>query len=134
MLLLSTSAPEERRAKILADVESAIPSGGGSIERNDDWGTRTLAYQIEHQADAEYHLLQFTGPSTLLDSLSHSLRIADGVVRFRIIKVLPGTPPAPDPRSVATVVPAPASAPAAATAPSPAPAEEPEAVETAPEA
>jgi small subunit ribosomal protein S6 len=95
MLLLSTGAPDELRAKILSDVEQAISSGGGSIERNDDWGTRTLAYQIEHQTDAEYHLLQFSGPPSLLEALSHSLKIADGVLRFRIIKVLPGTPEPP---------------------------------------
>jgi len=95
MLLLSTAAPEERRAARLNEVESAIASGGGSIERNDDWGTRGLSYQIAHQTDADYHLLQFSGPPSLLESLSHTLRIADDVVRFRIIKVTPGTPPAP---------------------------------------
>jgi small subunit ribosomal protein S6 len=95
MLLLSTSSEDERRAKILSDVESQI-SGAGSIERNDQWGTRALPYQIDHQKEAEFHLLQFSGPPTLLDSLSHSLRITDGVLRFRIIKVLPGTPPPPD--------------------------------------
>jgi small subunit ribosomal protein S6 len=112
-LLLSTSAPDDRRAKILADVETAIGSGGGSIERNDDWGTRPLAYQIDHQPDAEYHLLQFTGPPSLLDALTHSLKIADGVLRFRIIKVLPGTPPPPDQRPPVVAA---AAAPAADTA------------------
>ncbi len=95
MLLLSTSAPEEQRAKILADVERAISDGGGSIERDDDWGTRGLAYRISHQPDAEYRLLQFTGRPSLLEALSQSLRITDGVLRFRIIKVRPGTPPPP---------------------------------------
>ena len=55
-----------------------------------------MAYEIRHQREAEYHLLQFTGPPALLESLSHNLRIDDAVLRFRIIKVLPGTPPAPD--------------------------------------
>lgn len=96
MLLLSTTAPEEQRAKILADVERDINAAGGSIEENADWGTRPMAYQINHQADAEYHLLQFDAPPTLLENLSHNLRITDGVVRHRIIKVLPGTPPAPE--------------------------------------
>jgi small subunit ribosomal protein S6 len=105
VLLLSTAAPQERRAKILADVEAAISSAGGSIERNDDWGTRHLTYEIDHQTDAEYRLLQFKGPPPLLESLSHSLKIADGVVRFRIVKVRPGTPPAPDPRSMVTSAP-----------------------------
>jgi small subunit ribosomal protein S6 len=97
MLVLSTTAEDERRAKILADVESQISSGDGTIERNDDWHKRTLAYEIRHQREGEYHLIQFTTESTeLLDSLSHSLRIDDAVLRFRIIKNLPGTPPPPD--------------------------------------
>jgi small subunit ribosomal protein S6 len=100
MLMLSASADEERRAKILADVEEMITSAGGQIERNDDWGMRSLAYEIAHQGEAEYHLLQFTSPPTLLETLSYNLKILDGVVRFRIIKVLPGTPPPPEPRAV----------------------------------
>jgi small subunit ribosomal protein S6 len=95
MLMLSTSAEDDRRAKILADVEAAIARAGGSLERNDDWGRRPMAYEIRHQPDAEYHLLQFKAPPTLIEDLSHTLRITDGVMRFRVIKVRPGTPPAP---------------------------------------
>jgi small subunit ribosomal protein S6 len=114
MLVLSTTVEEEERAKIVSDVESQITSGGGVLERNDDWRTRTLAYEIRHQKEGEYHLLQFTGPSALLDSLSHSLRINDSVLRFRIIKVRPGTPPPPD--AAPPVAAPPVAAPPAATA------------------
>ena len=100
MLLLSSSTDEERRAKILADVEAMITSGGGRLERNYGWGLRSLAYEIDHQSDAEYHLLQFAAPPALLEPLSYNLKILDGVLRFRIIKVLPGTPPPPEPRAV----------------------------------
>jgi small subunit ribosomal protein S6 len=112
-LMLSTNVEDERRAKILADVQAAIPAGGGSIEREQDWGRRTMTYQIDHQAESEYHLLQFTGPPPLLESLSHTLRIDDGVLRFRIIKVLPGTPPPPDapPPVLVTTPAAPTAAP-----------------------
>jgi small subunit ribosomal protein S6 len=108
MLLLSSATEDERRDKIVADVEAAIAGAGGRLERNDLWGLRTLAFEINHQKDAEYHLLQFEGPPSLLETLSHNLRITDGVLRFRIIKVLPGTPAPPEPRNVtpATVAPA----------------------------
>jgi small subunit ribosomal protein S6 len=96
MLVLSTTVEEERRAKIVSDVEAQIAGGDGALQRNDDWNTRPLAYEISHQREGEYHLLQFTGPATLLDALSHTLRIDDGVLRFRIIKVLPGTPGPPE--------------------------------------
>jgi small subunit ribosomal protein S6 len=95
-LLLSMSADDDARAKILADVDSAITAAGGSVEHKSSWGTRTMTFRIRHEPEAEYHLLQFTGSAALLESLSHSLRIADEVLRFRIIKVTPGTPAPPE--------------------------------------
>ncbi|MCL2417786.1 MAG: 30S ribosomal protein S6 [Conexibacteraceae bacterium] len=96
VLLLSVGADEETRTKIVDDVEAMITAAGGDVSRKQAWGQRPTTYKIEHQAEADYHLLQFTGPTSLLESLSHSLRIADAVLRFRIIKVVPGTPEAPD--------------------------------------
>lgn len=95
-LLLSMSASDEDRARILSEVESAISDAGGTLERKQNWGTRPMTYRIRHESEAEYHLLQFAGPTSLLESLDHNLRIADEVLRFRIIKVLTGTPPPPD--------------------------------------
>lgn len=105
MLVLSTAVEDDRRAKILSDLEAQISGGGGTIQRNDDWHSRPLAYEIRHQSEGEYHLIQLNGPPSLLESISHTLRIDDAVLRFRIIKVLPGTPPAPDsaPPPVVTV-------------------------------
>lgn len=113
MLVLSADADDERRAKIVSDVESQITAGGGALERNDDWHRRPLAYEINHQAEGEYHLLQFTAEPSVLETLSHNLRIDDAVLRFRIIKVLPGTPPAPEAPPVAAAA-ASASAPSGA--------------------
>jgi len=115
MLVLSLNAEDDRRAKVLTDIESQITSGGGAVERQDDWNRRPLTYEIKHQAEGEYHLFQFTGPTSLLETLSHNLRIDDAVLRFRIIKVLPGTPPAPD-SAPPVMAGAPAAPPAAAAA------------------
>jgi small subunit ribosomal protein S6 len=93
VLLLSNDAPEEQRERILSSVETTITGAGGSIERNDDWGKRPMAYEIRHVAEADYHLLQFHAPPSLIEELTHTLHITDGVLRVRIIKVRPGTPP-----------------------------------------
>jgi small subunit ribosomal protein S6 len=114
VVLLSTAVEDERRARILADVEQAIADHGGAIELKQEWGVRRLAFEIAHTGDAEYHLLQFSGPPALVETLSYNLKIADGVVRHRIIKVTPGTPPPPEPTlpepAVAEAEPAPAGA------------------------
>jgi small subunit ribosomal protein S6 len=110
-LLLDTAAPDEQRAKILADVEAMI-SARGEIVGQHDWGTRPLAYEIRHKADAEYRLIQFHAPPELLTDLQRTLRITDGIVRSRIIKLRPGTPAPVDPPRVERPVAA-ESAPAA---------------------
>jgi small subunit ribosomal protein S6 len=98
MVLLDTAAADEQRAKVLADAERLITSNGGTVTSMHDWGVRALAFEIAHKADADYHLLQFQGPPAVLDALNRTLRITDGVTRYRIIKLRPGTPAAPDVR------------------------------------
>src|ERR1700742_4040244 len=64
----------------------------GSLKQENSWGLRKMAYEINHRTEADYRWFRFEAPSSLLDSLDHNLKIADGVLRFRIFKVDPGTP------------------------------------------
>jgi small subunit ribosomal protein S6 len=96
MLMLDPNASDERQAEIPGEVGSMIESGG-TLVGSHDWGTRRLAYEIDHRREAGYHLFQFEGPSDLLERLNQSLRIMDGVLRFRIIRLKPGAPPPPQP-------------------------------------
>ena len=112
VLVLSTGTEEDERTKLISDVEASITTGGGIVERSQSWGARPMTFEINHQGEGAYHLLQFSGPTEILEALSHTLRIDDRVLRFRIIKVLPGTPPPPEgPPPLVGVVGAP-SAPA----------------------
>jgi small subunit ribosomal protein S6 len=136
MLLLDTSATDAQREKILADTEAAI-TGEGTLVGKHDWGARALAYEIRHKGEAEYHLFQFNATPALLERLHRTLRLTDGIVRFRIIKLAPGTP---DPPAVRPEPPRPAesatpteAAPAPAAEPQPE-AEEPQAEQPEPEA
>ncbi len=96
VVLLDPQAEESTRAKIVADAVAAVQAQG-ELLRHDEWGERALAYPIERKASAEYHLLQFHATDAeLLNGLDRSLRITDGVLRFRIIKLKPGVPDAPD--------------------------------------
>ena len=125
VLMLDSTAPDEQRQKVLTSVESTI-AAGGEIVNSQDWGVRQTAYEIRHKSDAEYHLVQFHGTRDVLETLQRTLRISDGVTRFRIIKLAPGTPapPAnrPEPRptgigeTVVSEAPAPVAEPADAAA------------------
>jgi small subunit ribosomal protein S6 len=64
----------------------------GSLKHENVWGLRKMAYEINRRTEADYRWFRFEAPSELLDSLDHNLKIADGVLRFRIFKVDPGAP------------------------------------------
>ena len=64
----------------------------GALKHENDWGLRKMAYEINRRTEADYRWFRFEAPSELLDTLDHNLKIADGVLRFRIFKVDPGTP------------------------------------------
>jgi small subunit ribosomal protein S6 len=100
MVLFDPTAPDERRTAAISEVESLIASGGELIESY-DWGTRRMAYEIDHHPEAEYRLYQFRGDNALLERLNQRLRILDGVLRFRIIKLKPGAPTPPPPEQQA---------------------------------
>jgi small subunit ribosomal protein S6 len=100
-LVLDPGAEDGARAKIVADARAAIEAQG-ELLRDDDWGERPLSYPIERRTSGEYHLFQFRPSSTeLLSGLDRTLRITDGILRFRIIKLRPGVPDAPDMRAAA---------------------------------
>ena len=97
-LLLDPEAPEERRNAILGNIQQAIEAGGTMIGVH-DWGQRKMTFEIDHRPEAEYHLFQFeANDNSLLERLDHNLKITDGVLRFRIIRLKPGMPPPPTPR------------------------------------
>ena len=96
VLLLDPQAEESVRAKIVADASAAI-GAKGELVHHDEWGERALAYPIDHKTTAEYHLLQFHASDVqLIAELNRTLSITDGVIRFRVNKLKPGTPAAPD--------------------------------------
>jgi small subunit ribosomal protein S6 len=101
VLMLDPEIPEERREQIASEARTRIESGG-QLKHDTSWGMRKLAYEIRQRTEADYRFFRFETQGGLLDELDHNLRIADGVLRFRIFKVDPGSPAVFPPAPVAS--------------------------------
>jgi len=66
--------------------------GAGTLKHENAWGLRKMAYEIKGRNEADYRWFRFEAPTELLEQLDHNLKIADGVLRFRIFKVDADTP------------------------------------------
>ena len=94
--MLDPEAADEARDKLAGDVRQQI-EGAGTLDRADVWGVRKMAYEINQRNEADYRFYRFQGQPDLLERLDHSLKITDGVLRFRIFKVDPEAPANPPP-------------------------------------
>jgi small subunit ribosomal protein S6 len=100
VLMLDPETPDEQRDRITQEARQRI-EGKGALKSDKGWGMRKLAYEIAQRTEADYRFFRFEGESPLLDELDHSLKITDGVLRFRIFKVDPESPVIEPPPPVA---------------------------------
>lgn len=94
--MLDPEAADDARESLAGDVRQQI-EGAGTLDRADNWGMRKLAFEIRQRNEADYRYYRFQAEPPLLERLDHSLKIADGVLRFRIFKVDPDAPTNPPP-------------------------------------
>jgi small subunit ribosomal protein S6 len=91
VLMLDPEAPDGRRDEIATGARQRIESAG-ELKHADDWGVRKMAYEIRQRNEADYRFYRFAAESPVLNDLDHTLKITDGVLRFRIFNVDPSAP------------------------------------------
>jgi small subunit ribosomal protein S6 len=105
VLMLDPGQDAPARDAVAGEAKKQIEAKG-TLKHENVWGLRKLAYEIKQRNEADYRWFRFEAPSELLEELDHNLKIADGVLRFRIFKVDADTPVLVPP---ATAAPGPAT-------------------------
>jgi small subunit ribosomal protein S6 len=63
-----------------------ITTQGGEIKEIDDWGKRSLAYEIDFHREGHYLFYRFKGGNNVLNELTRQLRIDENVIRHMIVR------------------------------------------------
>ena len=75
----------------ITSITKSIEAAGGTVHgRPDWWGRRQYAYPINKKEYGYYVVYQLVAPGGALDELERSFRIADDIVRHKLIR-LPDT-------------------------------------------
>jgi small subunit ribosomal protein S6 len=91
VLMLDPGQDASGRDAVANEAKSQIEAKG-TLKHENVWGLRKLAYEIGGCNEADYRWFRFEAPTELLEQLDHNLKIADGVLRFRVFKVDADTP------------------------------------------
>jgi small subunit ribosomal protein S6 len=85
MLILPPEADEAVVSGALDRITKIVGESGGQVEGVDRWGRRRLAFEIERQTEGYYVVAEFTAAPEAIAELERSLRLADEVLRFKVV-------------------------------------------------
>jgi small subunit ribosomal protein S6 len=86
-ILFDPELPEEQRKEFLAKLAGVVASYQGEVLKQDDWGNRKLAYQINKKVNAYYTFLLYSGNRGVVEEVERNIKIFDGVLRHLTSRV-----------------------------------------------
>ena len=70
----------------LAKVRDIVTKAGGKIVKEDNWGKKKLAYQINKESFAVYVYFELELPAEAPLKISNTLNITEEVLRYLLVK------------------------------------------------
>lgn len=87
MYIVNAGLEDQPRAELIERFASLITREGGTIDKQDEWGKRRLAYPINDMNEGYYVLLRIKAPVELPRELERNLQISEDVIRYLVTKV-----------------------------------------------
>jgi small subunit ribosomal protein S6 len=88
MVILDGSLEEPDAQAWVTTITDGITAAGGTVHgRPDWWGKRRFAYPIDKKDEGYYVVLNLLAPGGALDAFERNLRLADDVVRHKLLRL-----------------------------------------------
>ena len=63
LFILRPDATDEEMDPLIEQLKGVITQAGGTVDKNEKWGVRKLAYRVMKYNEGQYILLQFSAKS-----------------------------------------------------------------------
>lgn len=85
MLILSAEADESVVSTAVDRIAKVVSESGGEVSNIDRWGRRRFAYELQHQTEGYYVVVNFTAEPTIQSELERVLNLADEIIRHKVM-------------------------------------------------
>ena len=86
MLIMRPNLDDEAREAVLEKVRGILTAEGGTVDSEEAWGKRRLAYEIDHTEEGDYQVVLFHANTATVAELDRVLNITDQVLRFMVVR------------------------------------------------
>jgi len=90
MVIFESGLDDQAIDDQVKSVAAQIAARGGAVAGTDRWGRRRFAYEIDHKQEGYYVVWELTAEGGDLEPLERSLRLADEVVRHKLVRLPDG--------------------------------------------
>ncbi len=87
MFIIRPDATEEEITPIVEQLRSTVTSAGGTVDKEERWGVRKLAYRVEKRNEGYYVLMQFTAGAQTVKEVERRLRVNDNVLKYMTVLI-----------------------------------------------
>ena len=85
MLILPAEADEALVTTAVDRISKVISPTGGEMAKLDRWGRKRFAYELARQTEGYYVVVQFHAKPETQQELDRTLKIADEVIRHKVL-------------------------------------------------
>ena len=87
LYIINPSLAEEDYRAVVAKFTDVVGKNKGVVTKVDEWGKKTLAYDIKKFDKGYYVLLQYCGEAGLTAELKREMGLDDRILKYQIIKL-----------------------------------------------
>ncbi|MBR3622816.1 MAG: 30S ribosomal protein S6 [Selenomonadaceae bacterium] len=77
---------EEATNAVVAKFQKLIANNGGTIDKEDRWGRKRLAYEIKEETEGYYVLFYVTAEPACVNECDRVMKITDEILKHMIVR------------------------------------------------
>ena len=89
LFILDAELPEDQLTKAQAQIAEQVVKLGGTVERQQPWGRRRLAYRLGKRRDGYYLLVYFTLAASAVKPLEQWCALNESILRRLVVIAAP---------------------------------------------
>jgi small subunit ribosomal protein S6 len=87
LFILRNDITEEEVTSVIDQIRTVLTNAGGTIDKEERWGVRKLAYRVGKRTEGFYVLLQFTAAASAVREVERRLRVNDAVLKYLTVRI-----------------------------------------------
>ena len=78
---------QQQVESLTENLTAILSEQGGSVEKTEYWGLRSLAYRVKKNRKGHYSLLNITADHSAISEMERQMSLNDDILRFMTIRV-----------------------------------------------